>query len=138
MTHATNECRRSEHAHAGHLLQATDHGVFPRDPRELLINAGDSCLQCADFFDHQPHKLPNHVGERQRGILEQHRDAAHRRARAKTDRQPVFPQQASHRIDASRTVGLPMTSDAMKRQQRLLLEGLHRNWLDVATAHRFK
>jgi len=82
--------------------------------------------------------MPNEIRQRHGRIFEQRRNAAHGPPRADADRQTVFTEQTAHRIYAGRAVGLPVTSHAMERLERLLLKGLDGYRSDVATANRLQ
>jgi hypothetical protein len=112
--------------------------MLTSDTRELLINAGDPCFEDADLLQQEPHHVPDGIRQHHGRIFDEGGNPGQRGSRPHADRQPVSPEQAPHRINASRTVSLPMTSHPMEREQRLLLEGLDRDGSDVATACRFE
>src|SRR6266480_5346402 len=125
-------------ADARHARECVTSGALPRHLGELTFELLDARLHQPDFLERQTHRSAQDrrdcrviVGDKPRD-LRQAAHGAHRHLHAE------FPAKSSQRVNATRPRGHPRRAHAVKRLQSLLFDRLHRHWLDVAGASRFK
>ncbi|PYR41487.1 MAG: hypothetical protein DMF93_08190, partial [Acidobacteria bacterium] len=110
-----------------------DHGIVGREGGQFPLHGVDTILEIADFVA----RRREHEAQPRRHarilVGEQAADLGQDRPRAPRDRDALFQQQPTHRIEARRARRHPLRAQAMERQDLLLGHRFHRDVRNVAT-----
>ena len=129
--HGPEERGRGDHADPGNLEQTLGDRIRRGHSRELSIEVLHPLFEHLDSFVDESQGVSHVLGQSGVSVLEEQRHLRQHRTGAKSDRNPVFSQHASQRVEPRRPGLLPLRADPMKRLQRLLLGCFHRHGLNA-------
>ena len=125
VAHERDQRRGGQHAHAGHRLQQRHVRQLARQRRELPFDGAHVRLEHVESRrTRRPSVLRSEHGHASVGSRQQRADARHDVVRADGNEDAELAQQAAERVESRRAGREPRGAQAMQRGDRLLLDGL--------------